>query len=128
MKKICLLIMIWMVALSAVCCAYQVDETKWERIEADCDLFYETTTVTRENGVCQMTVLMATKGDAKYLISDYQIYRDTRTIVTVKHDIYDYETDRKVHTVRYPSYSPKHIPLQLHDVGEELYRVAWPEK
>ncbi len=128
MKKICLLIMIWMVALSAVCCAYQVDETKWERIEADFDLFYETATVTRENGVCQMTVLMATKGDAKYLISDYQIYRDTRTIVTVKHDIYDYETDRKVHTVRYPLYSPKHIPLQLHDVGEELYRVAWPEK
>ena len=128
MKKICLLIMIWRVALSAVCCAYQVDETKWERIEADCDLFYETATVTRENGVCQMTVLMATKGDAKYLISDYQIYRDTRTIVTVKHDIYDYETGRKVHPVRYPSYSPKHIPLQLHDVGEELYRVAWPEK
>ncbi len=125
MKKIYLLIVILLITMSTVCCAYHIDETKWERIETDCDLFYEISTITRENGICQMTVLMATKGDTKYLVSDYQIYRDTRTIVTLKHDVYDSETNRKIHTVRYPSYSPKHIPLHLHDVGEELYHVAF---
>lgn len=125
MRKICVLILLGLWAMSSVCFAYHIDETKWSRIEAERELFYETDTISRENGICQITVLLAEKKDGRYLISDYQIYRDTKTIVVLKHDIYDYDTDRKIHTVRYPSYSPKHVPIHLHEVGEELYRIAW---
>lgn len=126
MKKIILLLVLLILIGSNVCLAFHVDETKWQRIEADCDLFVEKESIVyNQDGVCTMTVLMATPGDSKYLISDSTIYRDSRTIVTHKHDIYDYNTDRKIHTVTYPSYSPKHVAIELHGVGEELYLVVF---
>lgn len=126
MRKLLLLIM-GLVMMSSVCCAYHVDEARWQRIETEGELFYEKESLVRENGVCRMTVLMAVEKDGRYLISDYQIYRDTQTVVTLKHDIYDYDTDRKIHTVKYPSYSPKHVPIALQENGEALYEVAWGE-
>lgn len=112
-----------------VCSALQPDETKWQKVEADCELFVETASIRyEEDGLCYLTALMATEGDSKYLISDYAIYRDSRTIVTLKHDIYDHDTDRKIHTVQYPSYSPKHVAIELHGVGEELYNLVFGEK
>lgn len=128
MKKLCLLMMVCWLAMVSVCFAYHIDEDKWQRVESDCELFYEKESVMREDGVCRITVLMAIEKDGRYLISDYQIYRDTETIVTLKHDIYDYDTDRKLHTVKYPSYSPKHVPINLHENGEALYRIAWSDE
>lgn len=126
MKKIILLFVLLILISSNVCLAFHVDESRWQRIEADCDLFIEKESIVySRDGGCAMTVLMAIPGDSKYLISDYTIYRDSRTIVTHKHDIYDYDTDRKLHTVTYPSYSPKHVAVELHGVGEELYQVAF---
>lgn len=129
MKKIILSVLMILVMSASVCSAFHIDKTKWQHIEADCDLFVETASIVYENDdVCSLTVLMATNGDNKYLISDYTIYRNDRTIVTKKHDIYDYDTDRKLHTVQYPTYSPKHVPIELHGVGEELYKVVFGEK
>lgn len=126
MKKIILIIMMILGYCMPACLGFSVDETKWQRVEADCDLFVKTASIVYDGeDVCRLTVLMAKTGDSKYLISDYAIYRDSRTIVTQKHNIYDYDTDRKLHTVQYPTYSPKHVPIELHGAGKELYEVAF---
>ncbi len=129
MKKIILMMVMLVLVSSNICLAFSVDEAIWQRIEADCLLFVEKDSIRyTEDGVCSLTVLMAMSGDSKYLISDYLIYRDSRTIVTRKHDIYDYDTDCKLHTINYPEYSPKHVSITLHGVGEELYHIAFDEE
>lgn len=129
MKKIILMIVMLVLVSSNICLAFSVDEAKWQRIKADCLLFVEKDSIQyTEDGICSLTALMVTPGDSKYLISDYLIYRDSRTIVTRKHDIYEYDTDSKLHTVNYPAYSPKHVAITLHGVGEELYHVAFDEE